>query len=228
MIRTPPIWRVLNNLRCERLPNNEALQWAILSTQSLLRAVFCHNAVSVNFNHDIRGSKFTLIIETLKPVQSWLFRSFPSMLSVWTSGRTSTIKPALYSLGSQAGVEDINRAFHLYYKCCMWVEFQLISTWLRGFSPGTPVSSLLKIDSQSNPSGCDAMLRGHTRIVFRGQAPGRRHSSFGPTSLSCVLLNSVYDCEKGRLASQILLITTWPHREYSTLKHNDFFLWLTQ
>ena len=68
LIRPPPIWRVLNRLRNERLPNNEALRWAILSTQRLLRVVFCHNAVSVNFNHDIRGSKFTLIIETLKPV----------------------------------------------------------------------------------------------------------------------------------------------------------------
>ena len=68
LIRPPPIWRVLNKLRNERLPNNEALQWAILSTQRLLRVVFCHNAVSVNFKHDIRGSKFTLIIETLKPV----------------------------------------------------------------------------------------------------------------------------------------------------------------
>ena len=56
LIRPPPIWRVLNKLRCERLPNNEALQWAILSTQSLLRLVFCHNAVSVNFKHDIRSS----------------------------------------------------------------------------------------------------------------------------------------------------------------------------
>ena len=72
LIRPPPIWRVLNKLRCERLPNNEALQWAILSTQSFLRVVFCHNAVSVNFKHDIRGSKFTLIIKTLKPIQSWL------------------------------------------------------------------------------------------------------------------------------------------------------------
>ena len=72
LIRPSPIWRVLNKLRCERLPNNEALQWAILSIQSLLRVLFCHNAVSVNFKHDIRGSKFTLIIETLKLVQSWL------------------------------------------------------------------------------------------------------------------------------------------------------------
>ena len=55
--------------------------------------------------------------------------------------------PVLYSLGSQAGVVDINHAFHLYYKHCMWVAFQLISTWLRGFSLGTPVSCLRKIDS---------------------------------------------------------------------------------
>ena len=72
LIRPPPIWKVLNKLCCERLPNSEALQWAILSIQGLLRVVFCHNAVSVNFKHDIRGSKFTLITETLKPVQSWL------------------------------------------------------------------------------------------------------------------------------------------------------------
>ena len=35
--------------------------------------------------------------------------------------------PVLYSLVSLAGVLDINYAFHLYYKCCIWVEFQFIS-----------------------------------------------------------------------------------------------------
>ena len=30
--------------------------------------------------------------------------------------------------GSQAGVVNINHAFHLYYKCCMWIEFQSVST----------------------------------------------------------------------------------------------------
>ena len=49
------------------------------------------------------------------------------------------------------------------------------------------------------------MLRGHTWVVFRGRAPSRQHSSFGPTSLSCALSNSVSDCEKGRLADHILL-----------------------
>ena len=41
LIRPSPIWKELNKLRCERLPNNEALQWAILSTQRLLWVVFC-------------------------------------------------------------------------------------------------------------------------------------------------------------------------------------------
>ena len=79
---------------------------------------------------------------------------------------SSQWKPLTHLMsGSQAGVVNINHAFHLYYKCCMWIEFQSISTWLRGFSLGTPVSSLLKIDSQSNPSGCGAVLQGHTWTV---------------------------------------------------------------
>ena len=45
----------------------------------------------------------------------------------------------------------------------------------------------------------------HTLVVFRGRAPCWLHSSFDPTSLSCVLRNSVSDCERGRLAGQILL-----------------------
>ena len=76
-----------------------------------------------------------------------------------------------------------------------------------------------KIDSQSNPSSCGAVLRGHTWVVFRGRAPSRQHSSFGPTLLSCALRHSVYNCEKGRLASQILLlqnddIDEMPNRRY--------------
>ena len=54
---------------------------------------------------------------------------------------------------------EIKHAFHLYNKCCMWVEFQSISNCLPGFSQRTPVSTLLKIDSQSSPSGCGAVLR---------------------------------------------------------------------
>ena len=60
--------------------------------------------------------------------------------------------PVLYSLGSQASVVDIKHAFHLYYKCCMWAEFQSISTWLRGFSLDTPVSSLNSISATFNQS----------------------------------------------------------------------------
>ena len=94
LIRPPPIWRVLNKLRCERLPSNEALQWAIL------RVIFCHNAVRVNFKHHTRGRKFTMIVETLIKACSELVVlevrvSFPCpMLSVLTSWRTLTIKPA--------------------------------------------------------------------------------------------------------------------------------------
>ena len=58
----------------------------------------------------------------------------------------------------------------------MWVESQSISTWLRGFSLCTPVSSILKIDSQSNPSGRGAVLRGHTWVVFRDRAPSWLHT----------------------------------------------------
>ena len=62
LIGPPPIWRLLNKLHCKHLPNNEAQQWAILLTESLLQVVFCHNAVSVNFKYDIRVSKFTLFL----------------------------------------------------------------------------------------------------------------------------------------------------------------------
>ena len=81
--------------------NNEAQQWAILLTESLLQVVFCHNAVSVNFKYDIRGSKFTLFYYRNTKACSELVVlevirvSFPCpMLSVLTSGRTLTIKPA--------------------------------------------------------------------------------------------------------------------------------------
>lgn len=84
--------------------------------------------------------------------------------------------------------------------------FKSISTWFREFSPSTQVSPSSKIVSQSNPTSCGAVLRGHTWVVFRGRTPSQQHSFFGPTLLSCALRHSVYDCEKGRLASQILLL----------------------
>ena len=60
------------------------------------------------------------------------------LLSGWV---TIWIKyPVLYFLGSQAGVVNINHVFYLYYKYCMWIEFQSISTWLR-FPPSTKINS---------------------------------------------------------------------------------------
>ena len=103
-------------------------------------------------------------------------------------------------MGSQAGKVDIYDAFHLYYKCCMWIEFQSISTWLRGFSPGTPVSSLLKIDSQSYPSGCGAVLRSHIWIerLTSSTAPSVRLRWAAPFAIQST------DCEKGWLAGLLL------------------------
>ena len=113
-------------------------------------------------------------------------------------------------LGSQGGLVVINRASHLYDPGStlasgrMWAEFQSISIWLWGFFSGysgfPPSSKSTPLFHQAIPSGCGAVLRGHTWVVFRGRAPSRQHSSFGPTSLSCALSNSVSDCEKGRLA----------------------------
>ena len=131
-------------------------------------------------------------------------------------------------LGSQAGVVDISHAFHLYYKCCMWIEFQSISTWLRGFSPGTPVSSLLKIDSQSNSSGCGAVLRSHIWIVFRGRAPNRQHSSFGPTSLSCALCNSAYGLRERVISRSTILLFNSLHFP-DTFRHCvGVFVWAVE
>ena len=60
--------------------------------------------------------------------------------------------------------------------------------------------------SHSNPSGCGAGLWSHIWIVFRGRASGRQHSSFGPTSLSCALCNSVYGLQE-RVISKSLSMT---------------------
>ena len=60
------------------------------------------------------------------------------------------ILPSIFTFtvhGSQAGIVDINHAFHLYYKCCMWIEFQSIPTWLRGFPPSSKLTpSLFQFD----------------------------------------------------------------------------------
>ena len=48
------------------------------------------------------------------------------------------------------------------------------------------------------------MLRGHTWVLVGAVRLAAQHTYFSPTSLSCALHN--YDCEKKRLASQILLL----------------------
>ena len=115
--------------------------------------------------------------------------------------------------GSQGGLVVINHASHL----CdpgstlasgrIWAEFQSkLNLTQRVFLRVLRFSSLLKIDSRPIPSGCGAVLRGHTWVVFSGGAPSWQHSSFSPTSLICSLSNSVSDCEKGRLERSHIII----------------------
>ena len=56
--------------------------------------------------------------------------------SGWRSGHQSRLPPLI--------------------QCCMWIEFQSISTWLRQFPPGTQVSSLINnwLLVCSNSIGC--------------------------------------------------------------------------
>ena len=93
----------------------------------------------------------------------------------------------------QGGLVVINHASHLcdpgstLARVVCGLSFSRSQSDSEGFSPGLRFFSLIKIDSRPIPSGCGAVLRGHTWVVFRGRAPSRQHSSFGPTSLSCVV-----------------------------------------
>ena len=89
-------------------------------------------------------------------------RAFTEVRPCWTgliSGWvTIWIKyPVLYYLGSQAGVLNINHAFHLYYKCCRWIEFSAdlnltsrVSSGHSGFLP--PQNRLLAYSIWQSPS----------------------------------------------------------------------------
>ena len=67
------------------------------------------------------------------------------LISGWV---TISIKyPVLYTLGSQAGIVDINHAFHPYYNVVCGLSFSRSQPDFDGFPPGTPVSSLRKIGS---------------------------------------------------------------------------------
>ena len=90
-----------------------------------------------------------------------------------------------------------------------------------GFSPGTPVF-LPPQNRLPAYSGCGAVLRGHTWVVFRGRSPSRQHNSFGPTSLSYAVSNSVSDCEKGRLAGQVSPFKVGWNNGVEKRNHNIF------
>ena len=88
--------------------------------------------------HQRENTGSRLFTEVKLVGQGWYLERWPSTVdklpcavllggSGWHSGHQSCLPPLL--------------------QCCLWIEFQSISTWLWGFFPGTRVSSLLKIDS---------------------------------------------------------------------------------
>jgi len=112
-------------------------------------------------------------------------------------------------LGSQAGVVDISHASHLYYyKCCRWIEFQLISTWLR--VPRFPPSSKL-IPSLIHLAVvlCSEVIYG-SYLGAEGLA-GSTAPSVPPRWAAPFAIQST-DCEEGWLAGQTF---TYIHSEVS-------------
>ena len=89
------------------------------NSRHLYQKLMNTNKLNVRYGYHQRENTSSCLFTEVKP-------SWTGLITGWV---TIQIKyPVLYSLGSQAGVVDINYAFHLYYICCMWIEFQLIST----------------------------------------------------------------------------------------------------
>ena len=113
---------------------------------------------------------------------------------------------------SQHGLVVIKHASHLcdpgstLARVVCGLSFSRPQSDSEGFSPGTPVflPPQNRLPAYSIRLWCCAP-RSYMGVV-RGRVPSRQHSSFGPTSLSCALSNSVSDCEKWRLADQKLLL----------------------
>ena len=110
------------------------------------------------------------------------------------------------SCHTQFKSESGGRASHLCrprFICVM--TFSWSQSYSKGFSLGeTPVSPLGKSDSQLIPSGCRAVLRGHSGVMFSSQAPSWLHSSFGPTSLSCAKQLSLWLRERAISRSDMI------------------------
>ena len=81
-----------------------------------------------NLEEDNWGPRICAVEKTLLswPQRSLSFRGKALVINAFALSRIWYV--ASLVVGSQAGVVDINHAFHLYYKCCMWIEFQSIST----------------------------------------------------------------------------------------------------
>ena len=63
------------------------------------------------------------------------------------------------------------------------------------------------------------MLRSHIWIVFRGRAPNRQYSSFGPTSVSCALCNSVYGLRERVISRSSIYPRIFPSFNWGIFAH---------
>ena len=120
---------ILPKLRFQKLKFCKTKLWWINILEIFVRGGYHNFATSLVISACVAITKG----KTLVPVCTGLISGW---VTIWIK------YPVPYFLGSRAGVVNINHAFHLHYKFCMWIEFQSISKWLWGFSPGTLVSSL--------------------------------------------------------------------------------------
>ena len=127
---------------------------------------------------------------------------------------------------SQGGLEVINRTSHLcdpgstLARVVCGLSFSRSQSDSEGFSPGT----LVFLPPQNRLLAYSIRLWSCAPRSYMGRV--RQHNSFGPTSLSCPLSNSVSDCEKGRLAGQILCIPRFRYMEnvHMLLKSWELFV----
>ena len=94
---------------------------------------------------DVRRSFFMGYISKVAS-QFWDTRALLDGVDIWMGDHLDKM-PCAVLLGKSGWRSGHQSRLPPLQQCWLWIEFQSISTWLRGFSLGTPVSSLLKIDS---------------------------------------------------------------------------------
>ena len=120
--------------------------------------------------------------------------------------------PVLYSFGSQAGVLLINHVSPL-YNHCVWVGFQSISIWLRGFFfPSALISSIIKT----------RLMPGSPQHAFRLTRP----ISIAVSRTEIVnLLKLIYFCQKKQNTNSIAF---WAHAPTQDCSQVQFWRWFLE